>query len=376
MKVVADKNIALVREAFSQFGPIHTVSGREINREMLKDASILLVRSVTSVNKELLHGTAIKFVASATIGFDHVDTQYLSENNIGFAYAPGSSTESVAEYTITAILTIVHKLNLSPDNLTLGIVGAGNIGSRVYHYAELLGIRCLLNDPPKKRLTSSKSFLPLEDVLRDSDIITLHVPLNTSGKDNTYHLVNQAFISSMKQNASLINTSRGKVIDELSIRAKRDRIGCLVLDVWESEPAINPEIFNIADIGTPHIAGYSYEGKIKGTEMIYGAACDFFSMEKIWKIKADNESGLSTKIDISNSGSPLYDAVTSAYPIRQDHNKLKGISGKNAIERKSYFDELRNSYPRRREFPQFTIKCGEHQSSEKLILSQLGFKIQ
>jgi len=376
MKVVADENISLVKEAFSEFGEIVTVPGRSLNKDILADASILLVRSVTKVNKELLDGTAVKFVASATIGVDHVDTAYLRENSIGFAYAPGSNSASVAEYVVAALLHISRKIGSPLEDMTLGIVGVGNIGSKVYHHAKALGLNCLLNDPPKKRLTSSDIYLPLETLLEKADILTLHVPLITEGEDCTYHLINKDIISRFKKNVVLVNTSRGRVVDEKIVRSQRDKFKGLIFDVWENEPAINAETLKTTDIGTPHIAGYSFEGKLRGTQMIYDAACAFFFLKPNWKVPEGYFTDIVEEIDVSSSRDPLNDAVKAAYAIEKDSKNLSAILQKNKTEQDRYFDQLRKSYPRRREFTHFKIKCGSNQKHEAAILSELGFIVE
>ncbi len=375
MKIVADENITFVKDAFSEFGEVLTVPGRMISRELLADADILLVRSITPVNRELLEDTTVKFVASSTIGVDHIDTEYLKEKSIGFAYAPGSNAESVAEYVISSLFLLSSKMNRSLQQMTLGIVGAGNIGSKVFRYAEALGMRCLLNDPPKKKLTESEIYLSLNQLAEESDVLTFHVPLMTSGEYNTYHLVNHELIARMKKNVILINTSRGKVFDEKSIRADRARLGGLVLDVWENEPSINSEIFKITDIGTPHIAGYSSDGKIRGTKMIYDAACAFFFSKPKWQIPENYICEVVKQIDVSSSAQPVTDAVLGSYTIEQDHRSLSKIVEMEKIEQGKFFDDLRKNYPGRREFSHFLIKCLPSQKKEAKVISELGFKI-
>jgi erythronate-4-phosphate dehydrogenase len=375
MKVVADENIPLIKEAFSEFGEVVTASGRKFTRELLGDASILLVRSITNVNQALLEGSSVKFVATATIGTDHVDLNYLRDNNIGFAYAPASNADSVGEYIVAAMLTLAKKKKMSLSEITLGIIGVGNVGSRVYRHACTLGIKCLLNDPPKKRLTQSDIYVSLEHVLDKADIITLHVPLITTGEDTTYRMVSHEFLGKMKQGAILINSSRGKVVDEKSLRAAHSRLGGLVLDVWETEPAISLETLRMTDICTPHIAGYSYDGKLRGTQMIYDAACAFFFRSPSWHIPEAITTEIIGEIDCTSSLDPLFDAVISAYPIMEDDKRLRLILEKDKAEQEKYFDELRKKYPRRDEFFHFIIKCKKEQSKLAILLSNLGFKV-
>ena len=211
MKILADANILFVRDAFSQLGHVALIKGRDITRERLSDVEILLVRSVTPVNRELLEKTPVKYVGCATTGIDHVDTEYLRDNNIGFSHAPGSNAESVAEYVISALAHCAQKKEKNLGDMTLGIIGVGNVGSRVARLAQALGMRCLLNDPPKKEVTGNESYLPLSMVLKESDIVTLHVPLCGDGRYATFHMVNAGFVSSMKKGAFLVNASRGDV---------------------------------------------------------------------------------------------------------------------------------------------------------------------
>lgn len=372
MKIIADENIVFVKEAFSEFGEVVTVSGRGINREILEDAQILLVRSVTNVNADLLKGTSIKLVASATVGIDHVDMNFLLENNIGFAYAPGSNAESVAEYVTSAILVLSKKLHKKISDLTIGIVGAGNVGSRVVRHARALGMQSLVCDPPKKRLTGSDYYREMHELLDNADIITLHVPLTYEGDDTTYHLVNHEFVSRMKHGAILVNTSRGKVIEEKGLRAGHERLGALVFDVWENEPSINLEMLKNVDIATPHIAGYSYDGKVRGTKMIYDAACAFFFKKEVWKPSSEMLSKVEC-VDLGTSKDPVYDAVQTAYPIMRDDEDLRAVFLSN---QKKTFDDLRKNYPRRPEFNHFLFKLSEDQKEVVPILEDLGFKAE
>lgn len=377
MKIVADLNIPFVKEAFNDFGEIELISGREISSKNLKDADILLVRSVTKVNKELLDASKVKFVGTATIGVDHIDIEYLKNNNIYFTSAPGSNADSVAEYVVSGILNLSKKYDFDIKDKKVGIIGVGNVGSRVKNRMEILGVECLLNDPPKKRETNNEIYLPLDKVLENSDIITVHVPLNISGIDRTLHLINDEFITKMKNNSILINTSRGKIMNELSLRKNRGKLLALVLDVWETEPEVNIETLEITDIATPHIAGYSFDGKVRGTEMLYHSLCDFFKKEKKWHktdfIKPKNE----LVINLKDSYDIIFDAVNSAYPIMRDDKILKEIKNIKVEERAGFFDNLRKNYPTRREFYNYSLLCDENADKESLkILSCLGFLVK
>jgi erythronate-4-phosphate dehydrogenase len=368
MKIIADANIPFVEEAFAQFGIVTVVPGRSISRDMLLDASLLLVRSITTVDRALLNDTAIKFVATATIGVDHIDIPYLTSNSIGFASAPGSNAQSVAEYVGTALVHLSQTLEFELAGKVLGIIGVGNVGSRVVKVAQALGLACLLNDPPRQRAEIGGGFVSLDDILEKSDIVTLHVPLIESEIDKTIQLVNEDFINKMKPGAILINSSRGKVVDEQAVRIHREKLSALVLDVWAHEPSISCETLDLATIATPHIAGYSFDGKVRGTEMIYEAACDFFNKEKLWNGQAHVGIKPEKTIDVRSSATPVLKAVGEAYPIMNDDAQMRRI--KDEQNRGAYFDALRKNYPRRLEFRHFEVLCSNNQ--ENVIASTLG----
>jgi erythronate-4-phosphate dehydrogenase len=374
MKIIADKLIYKVEEAFTDLGSIIAVPSGKINRELLSDASILLVRSVTQVNAALLEGTGVRFVASASIGVDHVDTAFLHDNSIGFAHAPGSSADSVAEYVVAALLEICAKSGRAPKELKLGIIGAGNVGSRVCRLGTALGMECLLNDPPKKALTGSETYRPLDEVLECADVVSLHVPLVDSGPDPTYHMVGTEFVSRMKQGAALINTSRGRVIDENRFKTVCSRLGIIVLDVFEKEPAISVETLRLADIATPHIAGYSLDGKLRGTDMIRLSAGAFFFKNTSWDPSKAELHKQKNAVDLTASKDPIYDGVKSAYSIMADDEQFRLIYAAPKEEQVKFFEDLRANYRKRLEFPHFTMLFGEHQRKEADILRELRFE--
>ncbi len=373
MKVVADTEIPFVKEAFSEFGYVLTVPGREISKEMLEDVSILIIRSVTKVNKDLLEGTPVKFVGTTTSGIDHVDTEYLAENSIGFASAPGSNAQSVAEYVISSLLHIENEKKINLDDMKLGIIGVGNVGTKVFKMAKALGIRCLMNDPPKKRLTGSEFYRPLDEVLEQSDIITIHVPLITEGQDKTLNMINNDFVSQLKDGVILINTSRGKIADEKIIGEMIHKFNGLVFDVWANEPDINSDLLNLVDIGTPHIAGYSYNAKLNGVDTIFNAACAFFFKEGKWSKERILDKMKRKSIDLNDDENKIYKAVQSAYPIMNDYNNFIKILKMDEKKRGVYFDELRKKYYKRMEFSCSNINSDKIKVQEMEILSGLGF---
>ena len=281
MKIIADANIPFVAECFSSIGEVEVVGGRQITPGVVTDADVLLVRSITPVGVDLLAGSKVRFVATATIGFDHIDVDYLRRNNIGFASAPGSNANSAAEYVIAGLLEIGRKYDLDLEGKSIGIIGVGNVGSRVAKKCAALGMQLYLNDPPLQRQTGDTKYLPLEELF-DCDFITLHTPLTFGGLDKTYHLADESFFKSLKERCVFVNASRGGVVDGGALKAaiRSGRLRAVVLDVWEDEPNIDTELLELIDIGTPHIAGYSLDGKIAGMIMIYKSACEHFGMSR------------------------------------------------------------------------------------------------
>ena len=371
MKIVVDENIPLVIEAFSRFGEVVAVPGRSIDNRLLADADMLLVRSVTKVDQALLDGTGVKFVASATVGIDHIDTAYLGENNIGFAHAPGSNADSVAEYVLAALCVISGWGDRKLSDMTLGIIGVGNIGSRLFRHALTLGMNLVLCDPPKKRLQNSELYRPLGEVLDSADIISLHVPLTKTGDDATFQMVNRNFLASIKKKAVLINTSRGKVIDEAALLDRRKDLGGLVLDVWNNEPGISNELLNVTDIATPHIAGYSYDGKVRGTKALYDAACAWYFKKPEWEPSISDSP---VELTLGEGFEPVSHAILQAYPIENDDRALRKILTMEKEEQSRYFDELRRTYPKRREFANYTIKPGCCGDDVVKKLKRIGFQ--
>jgi len=287
MKIIADENIPFVEDCFSSIGKVEAVPGREITPCVVADADVLLVRSITPVGADLLAGSKVRFVATATIGFDHIDVDFLRRNNIGFASAPGSNANSAAEYVIAGLLEMGRKYEIDLEEKSIGIIGVGNVGSRVAKKCASLGMQIYLNDPPLQRQTGEGKYLPLDELF-DCDFITLHTPLTFEGVDKTYHLADEKFFKSLKERCVFVNASRGGVVDSRALKTaiRAGRLRAAVLDVWENEPDIDVELLEMVDIGTPHIAGYSLDGKVVGMIMIYKAVCKYF--------------GFSTKFDIES----------------------------------------------------------------------------
>lgn len=380
MKIVADANIPFVQECFSSLGDVTVMSGRDMTAAALAGADALLVRSITQVNESLLAGSAVKFVGTATIGFDHVDLDCLHTQNIGFASAPGSNANSAAEYIIAALLEVGRRHDVQLEGQSIGVVGVGNVGSLVVKKCQALGMRVLRNDPPLQRKTGAPNYVPIE-ALYDCDFVTFHTPLTREGVDKTFHLADEAFFSSLKEGAVLLNASRGAVVDSVALKRAiaEKRLAAVVLDVWENEPAIEVELLEAVDLGSPHIAGYSFDGKIAGLTMIYHAFCEHF--------------GLSPKCDTSiflpepevpciqlESGQRqdealIAEAVEKVYSVKRDDENLRGIAKEEPSKRGPFFDALRKNYPVRREFQNTTVVLDDSRGSLIRKLLGIGFKV-
>jgi erythronate-4-phosphate dehydrogenase len=385
MKIIADANIPFVKDCFSSIGEVEVFPGREIKPDVVGDADCLLVRSVTKVDSDLLAGSKVRFVGTATIGFDHIDIEYLMRNNIGFASAPGSNANSAAEYVIAGLLEIGRKYKIRLDGKSIGIIGVGNVGSRVAKKCAALGMKVLLNDPPLQRESGDAKYLPLEE-LYDCDFITLHTPLTFEGADKTFHLAGEKFFKSLKAGCVSFNTSRGGVVDTEALKAsvRSGQLETTVLDVWENEPNIDTELLEMVDIGTPHIAGYSLDGKIAGMIMIYKAACGYFGLNAKFDVEDFLPEPPVPQIKIKPAAGSEQDvlrgAVEKIYRISEDDLKLRRILDVPAERKGKFFDDLRKNYPVRREFQntkiEFATKATESTENLSKKLKGIGFKIK
>jgi len=404
--IIADENIPYAREAFGTMGEVRLAAGRGLDRNALREADALLVRSVTRVNAPLLEGSRVKFVGTATIGTDHIDLPYLQQKGIAFASAAGCNANSVAEYVVAALLHLAVHREIILEGMTLGIVGAGNVGSRVAEKARALGLKVLLNDPPLAamlhatraealppnlqenvaRLSPSNDlpqFLPLAD-LRSADVITIHTPLIRTGPHPTFHLFEEARLRTMKTDSILINTARGEVIDNLALKnvLRRGGLSAAILDVWEHEPHVDPELVELTTLATPHIAGYSFDGKLKGTLLIYEALCRFLQVAPHWNYEPLLPSVAQPEIllreEETDRKHSLCEAVRHAYDIAGDDKRLReGVlrADLSKEERGKYFDKLRHAYPARREFENYRVKVIPYRLELCEQLSALGFRI-
>lgn len=376
MIIAVDENVPAAREAFGQFGDVRPVDGRALSRADLADVDALVVRSVTRVDSALLEGTPVRFVGTATIGTDHLDLEWLRRAGVRVADAAGSNSRSVGEYVLAALLELRARGALSVAGESIGIVGAGRIGTIVAAIGRALGMEVVEYDPPRARRDRSFEGADLARLLR-CRVITLHVPLTVGCADPTWHLVDAAFLERMRSDAWLINTSRGAVVHggDLHFAIRRGLIEGAVLDVWEREPDVPRELIEAIALATPHIAGYSLDGKLRGAEMIADALGRYCGRANLWSVGSvlPERAGA---IDLDDGLAPL-DAARAAtlvaYDIARDDAALRSILGLGDDGRRAAFDALRRTYPVRREADAYDITGVSPNAASLLRL--LGFRV-
>ncbi len=377
MKLVIDENIVQAREAFKDFGETTFLNGREITNEVLLDADVLIVRSITKVNEGLLKNTKVKFVGTATIGTDHIDQDYLQKNNIAFSSAAGCNSYSVTEYVFSAITHFANKYNFNISDKSIGVVGYGNIGTKIVKIAKTLGMTVVINDPPLERKSKENIFSSLEETL-SSDIVTFHVPLNKDGIDKTVRLLNEKNINLIKDNAILINSSRGPVVCNKILKERLEKKNNIhaVLDVWETEPNFDSELFGLLEIGTPHIAGYSFEGKLNGTKIIYDALSDFLKTEKTWKPLLERVKNNRINISDNETEAEFFQKLfNKSYNIMDDDLSMRKSIGMLDAEKSKHFDSLRKNYRKRRELNNFEVVLDSDNEKLKTLLNVLRIEV-
>lgn len=347
MKIIADENLAFTDYFFAEFAEIQHKAGRTLTHTDVQEADALLVRSVTKVNHALIDKTKIQFVGSATIGTDHLDIQALEQQHIAWSNAAGCNAQAVAEYVITALLHLDINLLEKNKTFTLAIVGLGNVGSRLAVMAQLLGWNVIGYDP-YVQLENIEN-VSFDNLLKRADAISIHVPLTTSGDFPTQHLFNDAAFAAMKLSTILINSARGPVIQQSALIANIEKTQRqVVLDVFEFEPEISTQLLDLLALATPHIAGYSLEGKARGTQMIYEAFCNTFK----YQISKRFESQLpqvEPYFEQKDLKTALKQYLTQIYNIAEDDAQLRACVQNGKVEQKA-FDLLRKNYPLRREW--------------------------
>lgn len=370
MKILVDENMPYARELFSRLGEVRAVPGRPIPMDALSDADALMVRSVTKVNEALLGDKSIKFVGTATAGTDHVDQAWLQQAGIGFSAAPGCNAIAVVEYVFSALLMLAERDGFALTDRTVGIVGVGNVGGRLQKRLEALGIKTLLCDPPRADNGDAGDFRALDELVAQVDVLTFHTPLYKEGPYKSLHLADEALIRRLKPGAILINACRGPVVDNAALLAclEEGQDLSVVLDVWEPEPDLNLALLEKVDLGTSHIAGYTLEGKARGTTQVFEAYSQFIGQPQ--------EVALSSLLPAPEFGHislhgpldqpTLKRLVHLVYDVRRDDatlRKVAGIPGE--------FDKLRKNYLERREWSSLTVECDDADAAA--LLQQIGF---
>lgn len=373
MKIVADDKIPFLRGVLEPYADIVYLPGGSIRSDDLADADALLIRTRTKCTESLLNGTSIKFIGTATIGFDHIDIAWCSRNNFAWTNAPGCNSSSVQQYITAVLLKLEHHHQFFLKGKKLGIIGAGNVGSKVEKAAKALGMVVLVNDPPRARKEGISGFVELETLLQKSDIISLHVPLNIVGTDQTYHLFNDEILGRVRNGAWFINSSRGEVAETAALRRalSSGKLAGAILDVWENEPDIDQELMTSAHISTPHIAGYSTDGKANGTAMIVNSLCKHFGLPLHNWYPHDIPEPDSPLITIKCSGKSdsdiLREAVVHTYDISEDDSNLRRSP--------SDFEKQRGDYRLRREFYAYTVELTGGTAKVSETLKKLGFRV-
>ena len=370
MKILVDENMPYARELFSRLGDVKAVPGRPIPLAELDDADALMVRSVTKVNETLLTGKSVKFVGTATAGTDHVDDAWLAQAGIGFSAAPGCNAIAVVEYVFSSLLMLGERDGFALKDRTVGIVGVGNVGGRLQKRLEALGIRTLLCDPPRADRGDEGDFRALDDLVEQADVVTFHTPLFKDGPYKSLHLADEAFIRRLKPGTILINACRGPVVDNAALLKCLEAGQALsaVLDVWEPEPDLDVALLNHVDVATAHIAGYTLEGKARGTTQVFEAYSAFIgnpqqvSLDSLLPAPEFGRITLHGPLDESS----LKRLVHLVYDVRRDDallRKVAGIPGE--------FDKLRKNYLERREWSSLYVICDDADAAR--LLNQLGF---
>lgn len=370
VKILVDENMPYAVQLFSRLGEVQAVPGRPIPKDALDSADALMVRSVTKVNESLLSDTPVKFVGTATAGTDHVDDAWLQQAGIGFSAAPGCNAIAVVEYVFSSLLILAQRDGFSLRDKTIGIVGVGNVGSRLNARLTALGIRTLLCDPPRAARDTTETFWPIDKLVAEADILTFHTPLNMSGPDKTLHLVDAAMLAALKPGVILINACRGEVVDNAALldALNGEKKLTAVLDVWEPEPDLNLALLDKVAIGTAHIAGYSLEGKARGTTQVFEAYSQFIGQPQQVPLASLLPAPEFAEVSLAGelTEAKLLRLAHLVYDVRRDDAPLRRVAGKSGE-----FDRLRKFYEERREWSSLLVHCDNQGTAD--LLKKLGF---
>lgn len=376
MRILADENIPLVDAFFAEHGQIRRMPGRSINRAALEQADVLLVRSVTRVDQELLEGSAVRFVGTCTIGTDHLDLDYLDEAGIDWASAPGCNARGVVDYVLGSLLALAEGEGVDLSKRRYGVVGAGEVGGRLVEVLRGLGWDVRVCDPPRQARELGE-FVDLDEILSECDVISLHTPLILEGNHATFHLFDEDRLGQLRPGAWLINAARGAIVDNSALRvqlAQRPDVQA-VLDVWEGEPQVDVELAELCWIATPHIAGYSLDGKLRGTAQVYRAFCAAKGLEPTVELADLMPKAPLRGLVFDPSADPVQMLSTlcrSVYDPRRDDAAFRRSLVGDEAQRRAGFDRLRKDYPARREIDGLQISLGAGQPRLEQIVRALG----
>jgi len=378
MIIAVDRALPYWKEAFSNLGDARPFTGNELRAEFLRDVDALVVRTVTSINADLLQGSAARFVGAASAGMDHVDHDFLKRKGIYFCSAAGCNADAVSEYIIAALHTVAARRNWTLAEKSLAVIGVGHVGSRVARKAGVLGMKVLLCDPPLRDATGDDKYQTFDKVL-GADILTFHTPLSDDCPYPTRHLLNRDVIDRLGAGQFLINASRGEVFDNRALlyALREKKIQGAVLDVWEGEPEIDYSLLELADIGTPHIAGSTLDGKIRAVTLIRDQLFEFFKIAS--PLNTNGFYPPLRRIRPQTDGSPqdkISYALRKAYDIAKDDAALRGLASLPEKFRGKSFEQLRASHFLRQEFPHYTVELDESDHSLADIFTGIGFKTE
>ena len=374
MKIVCDNKIPFLRGVLEPWAEVLYLPGKETTPEVVRDADAVITRTRTKCDAALLAGSSVKVIATATIGYDHIDTAWCEDHGIVWRNAPGCNSWSVKQYIATVLCTLARRHGLELAGMTLGVVGVGNVGSKVAEVAALLGMRVLLCDPPRARREGGAAFVSLDEIVAGSDIVTLHVPLSREGEDATWHLFDAARLASLRPDQFLINSSRGPVVDNAALKAalQEKRLRGAVLDVWEGEPEPDRALMDLLDVATPHIAGYSADGKANGTTASVRTVAEVLDLPlSDWRPTAIPAPPQPLDFTLDAAGKRrqevLAEALLHTYDPLADDRALRAHP--------ECFEQLRGDYPVRREPTAFTLRLQGGTPELAETLSAIGFNV-
>jgi erythronate-4-phosphate dehydrogenase len=369
MKIVVDQNIRGAGSTFGRHSKLEVVDGRALRAEHLRDTDVLIIRTTTRIDKQLLQDSPVGFVGTTSIGTDHMDIDWLEQQGISWASAPGCNADSAAQYTLAMMWLACERLGRRLTDQRVGIIGCGNVGSRVQRLLAALGVESVANDPPLAEL-GEPGLVSQEEALAQ-DIVSLHVPLERGGAHPTYRFIAAEQLARISDHALLVNTARGDVVDEDALMAELgNRRLQAALDVWPGEPVLSGELLESTVVATPHVAGYSDEGKRSGTHIVYRAFCEWAGLQPF---KPGEPSGGRLELDIATGENAVSKALDAACFVLRHDEAMRALSALEPGDRALEFDRLRREYPYRRDFHAWTIRCQDSQAAK--VLEGLGFSL-